>query len=157
VCSICKSCVFSLTKVKRNVSVCLSMSWLFVFFSLAHSYIHFFFLHFFSCCAIFVLILKLYIIILLSHSCTHKSHAIDSFLLCMHSFVFCSSSLVFWLSLPTSHSFSFLRNMFDFTVCSFDVIVHIFLYSISLFFFAVCERAVLKEYTYITYGIHMNV
>lgn len=52
--------------------------------------------------------------------------------------------------------------MFDSTVCSSSslsgVIVHLFLYSKSLLvLFAVCERAVLKEYTYIICCIQMNV
>lgn len=95
------------------------------------------------------------------HTHTHQPHAIESFFCraCVYSSycsLFFSFSLVFWLSLPTSHSWSLslsLRNMLDSTVCSFDVIVHIFLYSISLPPFFCCVRARCLERIYIHYRI----
>jgi hypothetical protein len=165
VCSICKSCVFSskwketFVCLSRSLSlpVCLSMC---LFSFLLHIlYSTFFFLQFFSCCAIFVLILKLYIIILLSHSCTHKSHAIDSFLLCMHTFVFCSL-----LSLSGILAFPAYLSFFSFLFSSKYVRFHgVFIGCsrsyLSILYFALffcCVRARCLERIYIHYIWHSD-
>lgn len=55
----------------------------------------------------------------------------------------------------------FILDMFDSTVCFFSKCyrsyLFFFLFYYIFWFFAVCERAVLKEYTYIIYCIQMNV
>ena len=149
-----------------------SSSSLVVFLYSCTFFIHlvFFIFLFFSCCAIFVLIhsnytSKFYYHID-AHTYTHVNHMQLNHFFCRAcvylSLCSFSSSLVFWLSLPTSHSWSlflfFLRNMLDSTVYSFAVIVHIFLHSISLplFLFFCCVRARCLERIYIHYIMHSD-
>lgn len=149
-------------KIFQCLCVCLSVN-VFVFLRSRTFYIHFV-SFFFVARYTSSYTKKLYIIILSRRTCTLRSHAKLFIFCCAYTFnclffSFCSISLVFWLFLPaSSHTFSLFRNMFDSMVCSFGVIVHIFLYSISLLFL-LCASALSWKNIHILYiyYIHANV
>ena len=147
---------FSLTKVKRNsfffLRICQCLCCLFSFSSLAHS--------------IFIFVS----LFLLRDVCSSMKISTSEFfhadLNHMQFVHFCHAEIhfwLFWLFLPTSHfCLALFLSFFFLEICSVPRCVLLVLSFISFYtlfrsFFAVYERAVLKEYTYITYCIQMNV
>lgn len=167
--------MFNKQNEKKTFCLYVLMSSLFVFLLLLLVFCCTFSIHF------GLIISFLYLSCLLERNSTiqlmHTSITCNSVIFVVHtrSFPFFrsfidsfSSVLLLWYfgfsCLPFSFDFFFfLSFFFSFEICSiswyvhFGVIVHKFLYSTSLSLsFAVCERAVLKKYTYITYCIQVE-